>query len=150
VEPTSLAIAALRAEGYTDHLRVQEGVRLLLDRQLPTGGWNYGNTLVFGREQRPSPESTGAVLHALSGLLPLLHVQRSLDYLRRQVGQLRTPIALGWSLLGLSSWEGLPMEAASWVEACLAREARYGGYDTASLCLLLLPLLAPRGLINAK
>lgn len=150
VEPTALAIAALRMEGYSDHPRVQEGVRLLLDRQLPSGGWNYGNTLVFGREQRPSPESTGAALQALSGLLPPLHVQRSLDYLRRQVRQLRTPIGLGWSLLGLSSWDGLPNEAESWVKACLAREERYGGYDTASLCLLLLPLLVPRGLINAK
>ena len=50
VEPTSLTIAALCIEGYGKHERVDEGVRLLIDRQLESGGWNYGNTTVFGTE----------------------------------------------------------------------------------------------------
>ncbi len=141
VEPTALAISALKAAGLSRHPRVHEGVRLLADRQLPGGGWNYGNTRVFGREQLPSPECTGAALQALAGLLPRRQVERSLAYLHARAEQLRTPIGLGWSLSGLSAWDELPREAEAWVRASLDRETRYGGgYDTTSLCLLLRPL----------
>ena len=146
VEPTALSVLALRGAGYDDHARVQEAVHLLIDRQLPHGGWNYGNTVVFGQELRPFPDSTGAALHALAGLVPREQVQRSLEYLAIRIGQARTPIALGWGLLGLGSWGAFPAEARSWVAECLDRQERYGPYDTASLCLLLLPLLSPAGL----
>ena len=46
-EPTALAMMALKIAGYGGHQRVKEATRLLLDRQLPQGGWNYGNTLVL-------------------------------------------------------------------------------------------------------
>jgi len=61
-EPTALAMMALKIAGYGDHKRVKEATRLLLDRQLPHGGWNYGNTFVFAQELRPMPLSTGIVL----------------------------------------------------------------------------------------
>ncbi len=146
VEPTGLAITALRTAGMSDHPRVREGIRLLLDRQLPSGGWNYGNTLVFNHEQWPCPECTGVVLQALVGLVPRAQIQRSLDYLSNHIGQLRTPLSLGWSLLGVSSWDDYPREADGWVKTTLEREARYGGYDTPALCLLLRAGLAPGGL----
>ena len=71
IEPTALAILALRACRYGDHERVLEAVRMILDRQLPAGGWNYGNTFVFGKELRPIPECTGHALCALSGYTAL-------------------------------------------------------------------------------
>ncbi len=46
VEPTATSILALRAAGQGAHGRVREAVRMLLDRQLADGGWNYGNTVV--------------------------------------------------------------------------------------------------------
>jgi len=49
VEPTALAMIALRAAGYKDHPRVQEAVALLMDRQLPDGGWNIGSPMVLAR-----------------------------------------------------------------------------------------------------
>jgi hypothetical protein len=107
VEPTAMSILALRVTGYGDHTRVKEAVRMLMDRQLPHGGWNVGSTVVFEQEQRPAPESTGAALHALSGLMPRGSVQRSLDYLGKEVTRLHTPISLGWSLLALNSWASL-------------------------------------------
>ncbi len=146
VEPTALSVIALRSAGFGEHARVQEAVRLLTDRQLPSGGWNYGNTVVFGQELRPFPESTGAALHALAGRVPQEQVRRSLDYLAAQMGRLRTPIALGWSLLGLGSWGVFPAGARSRVFESLNRQEQYGSYDTASLCLALLPLLTPAGL----
>jgi hypothetical protein len=58
----------------------------------------------------------------------------------------RTPLALGWGLLGLASWGERPDEAQSWISECLNRQKRYGSYDTASLSLLIVASRAPRGL----
>src|SRR5205823_8208613 len=70
---------------------------IFLDRQLPHGGWNYGNTLMFGKELHPMPESTGAALSGLAGMVDQDNVSRSLDYLQGEVDRLRTPISLGRS-----------------------------------------------------
>jgi len=120
--------------------------RLLLDRQLPQGGWNYGNTLVFDQELRPMPLSTGMVLNALKDQTSLPTIQRSLTYLQSRVVSLPTPLSLGWSLLGLGAWRARPEPSSNWIYDCLKNQARYGGYDTASLSLLLVALNSPGGL----
>jgi len=68
VVPTSLGIIALKTHGMQNHARVKEGVALLLDRQLPDGGWNYGDTFTFGTQLLSFPDTTGFALEALSGL----------------------------------------------------------------------------------
>ena len=76
VEPTSLALLALRAGAgvvptiargrrYTDRVRIAE--RMLVDRMTPGGGWNYGNTRVFGQDLEPYPDTTAWALLALRG-----------------------------------------------------------------------------------
>ena len=142
IEPTALAVIALKATGHGQHDRVREAIRMILDRQLPHGGWNYGNTLLFGKELHPMPESTGAALSGLAGAVDQVTVSRSLDYLQGEVDRLRTPISLGWSLLGLAAWDLWPSNGAALVERCLANQSRYGDYDTSALCLLFLGALA--------
>lgn len=142
VEPTAMSVMALRATGYGHHDRVKEAVRMLLDRQLPHGGWNYGNTFVFGKELHPMPESTGAALAGLSGAVDRDAVMPSLQYLQNEVARLQTPISLGWSLLGLAAWKLSPPNAKTLVERCWANQKRYGEYETSALCLLLLGGLA--------
>ncbi|WP_455388159.1 prenyltransferase/squalene oxidase repeat-containing protein [Petrachloros mirabilis] len=142
VEPTALGIMALQATGYSQHDRAREAVRMLLDRQLPHGGWNAGNTLVFGRELHPNPESTGAALTGLAGVVRHEKVARSINYLQGEVERLRTPISLGWSLLGLAAWDRWPSNGAALVERCLASQSRYGEYDTSALSLIFLGALA--------
>ena len=66
LEPTAMAVLALAGRGHRGHPRVREGLRLIADRALPSGGWNYGNTAVFGRELRPQPAPTGLALLALA------------------------------------------------------------------------------------
>jgi hypothetical protein len=146
VEPTALAIIALDTCGFRDHDRVHEASRLLLNRQLAHGGWNYGNTTVFGQQLHPNLESTGAALHALEGRVSRSEIQRSLDYLVVRVQNLQTPLALGWSLLGLRSWGLLPSNALRLVERCLSRQERFGPYETTALCLLLCAASSARGL----
>ena len=141
IEPTVLSVLALQVAGHGRHDRVREGIRMILDRQLPHGGWNYGNTMVYGRELHPMPESTGAALAGLAGQAEQGTVARSLDYLQSEVGRLRTPISLGWGLLGLAAWDRWPSNGGALVERCLANQTRYGEYDTSALCLLLLAAL---------
>ena len=141
IEPTALSVLALQMTGHGQHDRVREAIRMMLDRQLPHGGWNYGNTTVYGRELHPMPESTGAALAGLTGQVDQGTVARSLDYLQGEADRLRTPVSLGWGLLGLAAWDLWPSHGAALVERCLANQARYGEYDTSALCLLLLAAL---------
>lgn len=138
VEPTSMALLALKATGHGNHERVTEGVRMLLDRQLPSGGWNYGNTFVYGRELYPHPDMTGAALTALVGLVKEEQLKRSLEYLKERVSRLYTPRSLGWAVLGLGAWQSRPNDSDEWIMDCVKRQERYGTYDTTLLSLLLL------------
>ena len=59
VEPTALATLALCRLGLKDHGRVKAGIALILDRSLSSGGWNYGNPAVLGRDLRAQPGPSG-------------------------------------------------------------------------------------------
>jgi hypothetical protein len=148
VEPTALSLMALQAAGYGKHERVQEALRMLMDRQLPAGGWNYGNTNVFGQELRPMPENCGMALNALAERVPVKSVQSSLDYLKTKVANLQTPLALGWSLLGLGAWGEQTNHAREWIINCFKQQEKYGGYDTTLLSLLLVAFFARDGLLS--
>ena len=108
VEPTAMGLMALSATGRPDHERADEATRLLLDRQLSAGGWNYGNTTVFDAELRPMPQSTGVALSALTGRAAEATVVKSLDYLASRLTGVRAPLSLGWGLLALSAWDRRP------------------------------------------
>jgi len=146
VEPTALSLTALQTAGYGNHERAQEATRMLMDRQLNNGGWNYGNTLVFGQELYPMPENTGMVLAALAGRVTEESVKRSLTYLMSQVEHLRTPLSLGWSIIGLGAWGKRPHDAETRVLDSLSLQEKYGVYDTPLLSLLVLCFLSGAGL----
>jgi hypothetical protein len=149
VEPTSLTIAALRIEGCGTNERVGEGIRLLMNRQLASGGWNYGNTTVFGTELAAMPESTGLALSALSGFVKRQEVSRSIAHLKGSVETLTTPLSLGWAILGLAAWGERPQNAGNLIDRCLNRQNRYGAYDTSLIALMLVCRKAEGGLIHA-
>ncbi len=148
VEPSSMVLLALELTGNGDHERAREARRMLLDRQLERGGWNYGNTSIFGQQLRPMPMSTGLALNALAARVPREAVKKSLLYLKDQVGRLRTPLSLGWSFLGLGAWRERPADAESSIFQCLDRQETYGPYDTLQLSLLLASLLGKWGLLS--
>lgn len=150
VEPTSLVLLALTLVGRGSHERCREARRMVLDRQLPHGGWNYGNTTVFGRELRPMPESAGMALSALAGNLDRSVVGKSIIYLKGRVDALSTPLSLGWSLLGLSAWGERPRHAVSLLQTCLERQRDLGPYETGHLSLLLAAMLGERGLLSCS
>jgi hypothetical protein len=124
VEPTSYAVLALRAVGKADHPRTREAVRLLVDRTLPDGGWNYGNTRVFDKVLRPFPVTSGIALMALAGESSGKHIEQSIAYLERSLERVRSPLSLGWGLLGLTAWRARPGRADDWLAECATRTAK--------------------------
>jgi len=149
VEPTALSILALKLSGYGAHERVQEAVRLLIDRQLPSGGWNIGSTIIYGRETYPQLDCTGIALSALAGQVERGQIERSLNYLKTQAAICRTPLSLGWALFGLGAWGKRPPEAKRWLVDCLSRQKKYGAYGTTLLSLILLAYDAKDGFLKA-
>jgi hypothetical protein len=148
VEPTALSLIALRIAGHAEHERTREAARMLMDRQLPAGGWNYGNTFVYGQELYPQPENTGVALDALAGSAPRKEVARSLKYLASRTERVRAPLSLGWGLLGLGAWGARPGKARLWLMECFELQGKYGSYDTMFLSLLLLAYLATGGIAS--
>jgi Prenyltransferase and squalene oxidase repeat len=68
VFPTALALLALNAAGHSAHSRAAEGVRYLIDRAIPSGGWNVGSPFMFGSEVPATIVDTALVLIALRRL----------------------------------------------------------------------------------
>lgn len=124
LEPTAMAMLALKREGFAGQGRVQEGRALICDRAIPTGGWNYGNKAAFGHALRPQPAPTGLALLALAGLQPRTEVvERAIRYLGEALGETRAPASLGWGLLGLRAWGHEPPEAGAWLAEAFRRTA---------------------------
>jgi hypothetical protein len=146
--PTAIAVMALRSCGYNNHERVQEAIKLLLDRQLPSGGWNYGNTVVFEQELKPIPECTGHALNALAGYAEYAQVAKSIDYLNNQLANLKSPLSLSWAVLGLRAWEKKPENYKKLLLNCLAYQSRYGRYSTVFLSQILISYHAEQGLLS--
>jgi hypothetical protein len=142
IDPTSLAVLALKACGYAQHERISEAVRMILDRQLSSGGWNYGNTLVFGKELPPIPECTGHALCALAGYTEPDVIRLSIDYLNQEVRRIRTPLSLSWSIFGLTAWSRRPFQVQDSILESLALQSKYGEYDTALLSQLIVAYFA--------
>lgn len=69
VEPTAVAMLALSTvPSDATHERIAIGARLLLDRQSPDGGWNYGNKRVLGVDLPGYPDTTAWALLALAAV----------------------------------------------------------------------------------
>ncbi len=148
VEPTSLAMIALEIAKRSKHSRFKEAKRMLLNRQLASGGWNYGNTIVFGQQLRPMPESTGMALSALHKKIDTKTIAKSLEYLQNEIKHLKTPFSLGWGLLGLGAWERTPSDKSNLIAGCLTQQEIFGPYNTLQLSLLLIALTAEKGLVQ--
>jgi hypothetical protein len=142
VEPTSLHVLALKAAGLHDHLRTRNAVRMLADRQLPIGGFNYGNTYVMDQLLRPHLQPTGMALLALSSEVKNpTSVERSLAYLEQNLSAQTATVSLCWPLMALAAFNRTPHQLESWLEGAYQRTRRR---DRSPLKLALI-LLASQG-----
>jgi hypothetical protein len=142
VQPTSLSLLALRATGHGGHPRASLGRRILLDRQLPHGGWNYGNRIVLGQELRPHVEPTALALLALapdahSGVISRPGLSHSLDYLEQTLSDQTATISLCFGLMALEAHGRDPRDGDTWLEAAAKRNGhRHGSLQRFALLAL--------------
>ncbi len=139
-EPTALCVLALKSTGHGEHARTREAVRLLIDRLLPQGGCNYGNTVVLGQTLRPHLQPTGLVMMALADELDESgRIQRSLDYLQRNLAPATPVLSLCYGLLGLAAHDAWPPHADRLLESArLQAVSQSGGPLERALVLLTL------------
>lgn len=138
LEPTAFFVVALREAGYADNLRCREGVRLLVDRLLPSGGANYGNTVVLGQELLAHAHSSGVVVWALAGEgVDDLRLQRTIVHLKHVATRPTGAASLAWAARGLVAHHQADAVTAEQVANKLTQsvDKRVGLYKTALLTL---------------
>jgi hypothetical protein len=144
LEPTAWAVLALKAAGKGHNARTEEGTRLIIDRLLPTGGCNYGNTFVLGQKLRPQLEPTGLALLALGPRRDFSgRVDAACNYLLRNISAQTPSVSLSYAVLGLAARDQLPIGYDAWLAAAYQRTAKQGG-DALATSLLLLAALGPQ------
>lgn len=122
VEPTAMAVLALKATGHAGHPRTREAVALLVNRLLPTGGCNYGNTTVLGQLLRPHLQPTGLALLALTGEEdPAERILASEEFLERHLTEQTPAASLAYGILGLAACNRVPAAADQWLASAYQR-----------------------------
>jgi uncharacterized protein (DUF362 family) len=101
-EPTAWACLALRAVGQGNHPRVQEGLRLLIDRAFDHGGANYGSRVILGKQTEPMPGPTAALLLAVQGVTDQPRIDAAKGYLRVIAEQTVDLENLAWIKIALA------------------------------------------------
>ncbi len=136
VEPTALAVLALKAAGQHAHPRVREAVRLLRDRQIQGGAWNCGNTLVLGQTQANHVQPTGLALLALVDEEDSQQRNESaIRYLLRSLHRGTGTTSLCWAWHALAAHGRLPASLANEI-AVRTRCELGGGASPYKLALL--------------
>ncbi|HEV3084585.1 MAG TPA: DUF362 domain-containing protein [Gemmataceae bacterium] len=107
-EPTSWACLALRKAGFGEHARVQEGLRMLINRAFEDGGINYGNRVVLGKRTEPIPGPTSLMLLALQGHYQEPRVAAAVAYLLKEALASEDVEHLCWAKLALDCHQQQP------------------------------------------
>jgi hypothetical protein len=144
LEPTALFVLALKRVGHPQHARTREGVRLLIDRQLPNGGCNYGNTIVLGQPLLAHVQPTGLAMMALADEgYDDSRTDKSLAYLERELGERTTTASMCYGLLGLAAHGRTRKQHRAWLRSAFDRTAQQG-QSPHKLALLALALSSRR------
>lgn len=101
VEPTSLAMIALRKAGLANDPKVQQGRTLMLDRQCQTGGWNYGEPQVLGSNLPPAAAPTGLAVLALHNLD--VDLAGAIAFLQSQRDTQTSLFSMAWAGIALAA-----------------------------------------------
>jgi len=113
VIPTAFSLIALKqfvscTPSEAARLRIRIGVEMLFDRACVGGGWNAGNSVVYGAPLTPHVEPTAIALMALQDEPPNQIVRNSLAWPTRRAENLSAIWSLAWSILSLFLY-GVPV-----------------------------------------
>ena len=106
VIPTAFSVIAIKqftacSRTEVSERRIRLGVEMLLDRTCVEGGWNSGNSVVYGVPLRPHVEATAIALLALQDERRTETIQRSLAWLKQQATVINSCSSLAWCILSL-------------------------------------------------
>ena len=106
VIPTAFSIIAIKQftacnRSEAPEKRIRLGVEMLLDRACVDGGWNSGNSVVYGVPLRPHIEATAIALLALQDERRSEVIQRSLAWLDKEAPGVVSVSSLAWCILTL-------------------------------------------------
>lgn len=104
VEPTAYAVLLCDALGRAAEPRIVEARRMLVDRAIASGGWNYGNPKVLGVELEPDAMTSAIALLALRDDPDRSCVRDGLAYLERTAPQLRSALTVAWAVVALRAF----------------------------------------------
>ena len=107
VEPTAYALLALKKgravlSGPDVDARIREGESMLYDRVCDGGGWNYGNTNVYGVNVPPYAEVTAIALLGLQDRREMPVYRSSIEAMRRMLAEMDSGFALSWAIACLA------------------------------------------------
>ena len=107
VEPTAYALLALKKgrqvlSGSDVDARIREGESMLYDRACEGGGWNYGNTNVYGVNVPPYPEVTAVALLGVQDRRETPTNRSSVEAMRRMLSEVDSGFALSWVIACLA------------------------------------------------
>jgi len=104
VEPTAWSLIALHLSGQAGRPRAVEGRKFLLDRRIPSGGWNYGNPSLDDKELLPFWDTTGLALAALRGQADIDRLRPSLDLVEKRQDKIESLCGLAWAVISLQAY----------------------------------------------
>jgi hypothetical protein len=104
--PTAFSVVALKQftacnRGHPSEKRVRLGVEMLLDRACVGGGWNAGNSVVYGVPLKPHVEATAIALLALQDEVRSPVILAGVKWLRERAASVQSVESLAWSILSL-------------------------------------------------
>lgn len=101
VEPTAYGVMLFDALGRGDDPRIIESRALLVDRAVPTGGWNYGNPSVLGAVLEADPLTSAVALLALLDDPARRAVGMGAAFLQAQARSIASALTLAWAAIAL-------------------------------------------------
>ena len=104
VEPTSYFLIGLKRlrpvlDGTNVKDRIRQGELMIYDRVCEEGGWNYGNSKVYGEALWPYPDITALALIALQDHPDAQANRKSLETLEKALNNTGSGLALSWSII---------------------------------------------------
>jgi hypothetical protein len=144
VIPTGLMMIALKQYVYCKpraeaSRRLRLGAQMLLDRSCPGGGWNAGNSMVYGVPLAAHVESTAIALLGLQGEPDHPVIRAGMDWLEKQALAEQGMASLSWTVLCLAAY-GREIEVVQAKIAEQLHDASALPSNTATLALGLLAL----------
>jgi Squalene-hopene cyclase C-terminal domain len=141
VEPTSYALIALKQirsylVGTNVEERIHQGELMIYDRMCDGGGWNYGNSKVFGEALWPYPDVTAIALIALQDHQIRQANQDSLKALRKMIQETDSGLALSWATICLSLYGDETEECKRRIKKHFQKTGFLGETKTLALSLI--------------